>query len=354
MRYFSTNSAANPDQPPGTPVHAAPEKQDTVTIEILDYSSTHYADMQMKQAEECLQFKQKKSVTWINVNGVHDVELLESLGEHFELHPLVLEDIANTDQRTKCENYDNYVYLVAKMLTHENADGELRSEQVSLVLGDGFVISFQEEKGDVFDPVRKRIRREKGRIRQMNADYLAYALLDSMVDGYFSVLEALGDRGEELQERVMDTPQQGIVREIHSLKRQLLGFRRAAWPLREAIRTLQQEESTLIGGKTRPYLRDLYDHTIQVLDTVEVFRELVSSIMDLYMNGLSNRMNEVMKVLTVMASIFIPLTFIAGVYGMNFKYMPELEWQWGYPAVMLLMCAIALGMLVFFRKKDWI
>ncbi len=354
MRYFSVKPAGEPHQPPGTPFHTGSPKEETVTIDILDYSNTHYSETQPEKAEECAQFKQKDSVSWINVNGVHNVELLESLGESFGLHPLVLEDIAHTGQRAKCESYDEYVYFVGKMLTYDEEEDELQSEQVSFVLGKGFVISFQEETGDVFDPVRERIRRNKGRIRKMGADYLAYSLLDSMVDGYFTVLEILGELGEDFQEQVLQDPRQNVVRKIHSLKRQLIAFRRTVWPLREAMRTFQQDDTPLVGDKTRPYLRDLYDHIIQVLDTVEVFRELVSSTMDLYMNSLSNRMNEVMKVLTVMASIFIPMTFLAGIYGMNFEYMPELQWQWGYPAVWFLMCLIALGMLIFFRKKDWI
>ncbi|MFW6457143.1 MAG: magnesium/cobalt transporter CorA [Planctomycetota bacterium] len=354
MRSFLTKPTEQLNQPPGTPVHVGDACDEPVTIDVLDYSSTHYAEMEIQDAEECRPFKEKESVTWLNINGVHDVELIKQLGESFELHPLVLEDIANTGQRAKYEEYEDYLYLVVKMISDDPGNEGIHTEQVSLLLKKGLVISFQEEEGDVFDPVRERIRREKGRIRRMGADYLAYALLDSIVDGYFVTLEILGDREEELQEKVMDNPQQETLGEIHSLKRQLIAFRRAVWPLREAVGALQKKESALLGEDIQPYLRDLYDHTIQVIDTVEVFRELVASIVDMYMNSLSNRMNEVMKVLTVMASIFIPLTFLAGIYGMNFEYMPELQWRWGYPAIWAVMGTLVAVMVFYFRRKEWI
>ena len=354
MRNFLRRGSRAAGLPPGTPVHVGREEQASVTIEVIDYDETTVTEKRPGRPEECFEFKARPTVTWVNVNGVHNIELVEKLGEHFGLHPLVREDIANTEQRPKLEDYEDYIYIVLKMLSCGDGEGEVVTEQVSLILGPGFVISFQEREGDVFDPVRDRIRQGKGRLRRMGADYLAYSLLDCTVDGYFAVLEKLGDRGEDLQEEVTEDPQEETLREIHALKRQLIGFRKAVWPLREAVSSLERVESSLVDEKTRVYVRDLYDHTIQVMDTVEVFRELVGSMVDTYMTGISNRMNEVMKVLTIMASIFIPLTFIAGVYGMNFEHMPELGWPWGYPAALLVMVLLGLGMLVYFRKKDWL
>ena len=354
MRNFLRRSSKATGLPPGTLVHVGKEVEGPVEIEILDYDEDTLSERKTENVEECFPFKEKSTVSWLNVTGIHKLEVIEQLGTHFGLHPLVMEDIANTEQRPKYEDYEEYIYVVLKMLSIDETRGEVKTEQVSLILGNGFVISFQEMPGDVFDPVRDRIRQAKGRIRRMGADYLAYALLDSTVDGYFVVLEGLGDTGEDLQEGVLEDPRPRTLEKIHALKRQLIGVRKAIWPLREAVSAMEKEESSLIDRRTKPYVRDLYDHTIQVMDTVETFRELVSGMVDIYMNSISNRMNEVMKVLTIMASIFIPLTFIAGIYGMNFENMPELQWQWGYPAVLVVMLGLVIGMVWFFWKKDWI
>jgi magnesium transporter len=304
--------------------------------------------------EECLHFKDKPTVTWINVDAIHQVEVLELLGSCFGLHPLVLEDILNTDQRPKMEDLGEYIFVVLKTFSFNEQDGELEPEQISLILGPSLVLSFQEKEGDVFNPIRERIRSSKGRIRRMGADYLTYALLDSIVDHYFIVLEQVGEKVEFLEEELVTNPTPETLQTIHNLKRDMIVLRKSVWPLREVTGNLERGESSLIGESIGIYLRDVYDHTIQVIDTIETFRDMISGMLDIYLSSVSNRMNEVMKVLTIIATIFIPLTLIAGIYGMNFKYMPELEWRWGYPMVWLVMLIIGGLMLVYFRRRKWL
>jgi magnesium transporter len=293
-------------------------------------------------------------VTWINIDGLHQIEILEKIGECYGLHPLVLEDILNTDQRPKMEDYSNYIYIVLKMLDQGNKSNEIATEQISLILGPNFVFSFQEKEGDVFDPIRERIRNGKGRIRKMGADYLAYALLDSIVDNYFIILEKLSEKIEYLEEKLITRPTPETLQTIHHIKREMIFLRKAIWPLREVIGGLERNESSLIKESTKIYLRDIYDHTIQTIDTIETFRDMVSGMLDIYLSSVSNRLNSVMKVLTIIATIFMPLTFLAGIYGMNFKYMPELEWGWGYPVLWLIMIGIGIFMLAYFKKKNWL
>jgi magnesium transporter len=292
---------------------------------------------------------------WINVDGLHEVEVLGTLGERFGLHPLVIEDILNTAQRPKLEDHGEYLFVVVKSLYHgAGPDGDPEIEQISLVLGPTYVLSFQEREGDEFEPVRDRIRTEKGRVRQAGADYLAYTLVDLIVDQYFAVLERFGDQIESLEEELILAPTPETAHAIHHLKREMALLRKSTWPLREVIGALERSESPLIRESTKPYLRDVYDHTIQVIDTVETFRDILSGMLDIYLSSVSNRMNEIMKVLTIISTLFIPLTFIAGVYGMNFEHMPELSWPWAYPAVWLVMLVIAALMVVYFYRKKWL
>lgn len=339
--------------PPGTLVHVGDKKVEKVRITYLDYDEQSFQEKEVSSIDECFPLKDTPTVSWINIDGVHDVDIIEKIGRHFDLHPLILEDILHTNQRPKFEDYDGHVFLVLRMLRCVGDKQLVQSEQVSIVLGRNFVISFQESVGDVFEPVRDRIRKAKGRIRKMGPDYLAYSLLDAVVDGYFAVLEATGEEIESLEELLVKEPTEKFPRQIHSLKREMIFLRKSVWPLRELVSNLQRSESALITGTTAIYLRDVYDHTIQVIDTVESHRDIVAGMLDIYLSSISNRMNAVMKVLTIIATIFIPLTFVAGVYGMNFKYMPELEWRWGYAAVLLVMIVIAAGMVVYFRKKKW-
>ena len=341
--------------PPGTLIHIGEKKREEPKITILDYDEARVQEREVKSIEECFPFKEKPTVTWINVEGLHQVEVLERLGGCYGLHPLVLEDILNTDQRPKMEDYGEYLYIVLKMLYYDDRNGQIEAEQISLILGQNFVLSFQEGKeGDVFGPLRERLRGGKGRIRKMGTDYLAYSLIDAIVDHYFIILERLGERVEFLEEELVTEPTTKTLKEIHNLKREMIFLRKAVWPLREVISGLERGESSLIQQNTQIYFRDVYDHTIQVIDNIETFRDTVSGMLDIYLSSVSNRLNTVMKVLTIIATIFMPLTFFAGIYGMNFKYMPELEWRWGYPFVWMVMIAIGIVMLIYFRKKKWL
>jgi len=340
-------------QPPGT-LHAdgVPSTEE-VKITVIDYDVTHFTEKQVGQITECFPFRDTDTVTWINVDGLGNTKVIEELGQCFTIHPLILEDILNTDQRPKMEDLDTYIYLNLKMLTFLDTENNIRVEHVSMLIGHNFLISFQEDIGDIFDPVRERIRKD-GRIRKFGPDYLAYALIDGIVDNYFVVMEKLEERVEELEEELVVNPSQQSLHRISRLKKDMIFLRKSVWPLREVINSLEHSESPLIKETTTIYLRDVYDHTIQVIDTLETLRDMVSGMLDIYLSGLSYRMNEIMKVLTLIATIFIPLTFVAGVYGMNFRYMPELGWEYGYFTVWGVMIAMVVLMLIYFRKRQWI
>jgi magnesium transporter len=340
--------------PPGTLIHLGEKKVEQVRISFIDYDEQNIQEKQVSKIEECFPLKATPTVSWINIDGLHEVEILEKLGKQFELHPLTLEDILNTDQRPKHEDFDKHIFIVLRMLSFDEETQAIESEQISLVLGQNFVISFQERIGDVFEPIRERIRNAKGRIRKMGPDYLTYSLLDAIVDNYFVILEKLGDKIEAMEDELVGDPTQKTLRQIHYLKREMIYLRRSVWPLRELISGMERSESPLIKESTDAYLRDLYDHTIQVIDTVENFRDMVSGMLDTYLSSLSNRMNSIMKVLTIIATIFIPLTFVAGIYGMNFENMPELKWRWGYPAVWLVILIMSGTMLIYFKRKKWL
>jgi magnesium transporter len=338
--------------PPGTLVHIGEKKAETPKITVMDYDEAHFQEKEIKAIEECFTFRDAPTVTWINIDGLHQTEILEKLGECYGFHPLVLEDILNTDQRPKMEDYGDYLYIVLRMLSYTSS--QIETEQISLILGSNFVFSFQEKEGDVFEPLRERIRNNKGRIKKMGADYLAYALIDSVVDHYFVIMEKLGETIEFLEEELVTRPAPETLRTIHQLKRELIFLRKAVWPLREVIGALQRGDLELIKETTRVYLRDVYDHTIQVIDTIETFRDMISGMLDIYLSSVSNRLNSVMKVLTIIATIFMPLTFLAGIYGMNFKYFPELEWRWSYPVFWLVAALISVSMLLYFKKRKWL
>ncbi len=346
--------------PPGTIVHVGDKRTETVKITVIDYSKDHFQTKEVSDIEEVFPFRDSPSVTWINIDGIHDVTVIERLGTHFSIHPLVLEDILHTTQRPKIEDFEDYIYVVLRMFYYQDKtdeldnDSEIVSEQVSLILGRNFVISFQEAGGDTFDPVRMRIKNSKGRIREMGADYLAYSLIDSIVDNYFVILEKLGERIELLEDDLLDNPTPDTLEELHVLRNEMIFLRKSAWPLREVLNNLLRGESSLITKYAQIYIKDVYDHTIQVMDTIETYRDMLSGMLDIYLSSISNRMNEVMKVLTIIATIFIPLTFLAGVYGMNFHYMPELAWKWSYPVLWCIMAAIGIFMISYFRKKKWL
>lgn len=341
-------------QPPGTLVFTGAKKAERVKISVIDYYEQQYQIKEVKTVEACFPFKDSPTVTWINIDGLHDLNIIEKMGEHFDIHSLILEDILNVTQRPKMEDFDNHIFIVLKMLSYNERNARIDIEQVSMIVGTNFVISFQEKEGDVFDQIRDRIQTGMGRVRKMGADYLAYALIDAIVDNYFVVLEKIGEDLEELEDELLTDPSAETSAKIHTLKRELIFLRRSVWPLRELINGLEKNESKLIKKTTRPFLRDLYDHTIQVIETVESDRDVITGMFDSYLSSISNRMNEVMKVLTLIATIFIPLTFIAGVYGMNFQFMPELAWRWSYPIVWVAMVCVGISMLILFKKKKWL
>ena len=338
--------------PPGTLVHIGEKRTAKVTITAFNYAGTR-CDERQEVPLEALAPPTDESVTWVDVGGVHKMDVLESFGKQFQLHPLLLEDIANTDQRPKLDDYDTYFFVVMKMLSL-NERQDVVVEQVSLVLGRNFVLTFQENGTDVFHSVRERLRAGKGRLRQARADYLLYALVDAIVDQYFAVLESVGEKIESLQQIVVADPKPDTLRDIHALKRQLLFLRRAVWPLRDVMNNLSRSECPLFEPSTKVFFRDVYDHVVQIIDTIETLREMVSASLDIYLSSVSYRLNAVMRVLTVITTIFMPLSFIASIYGMNFEHMPELKSEWGYPVVLGVMAVVGVGMLLVFRKKRWL
>jgi magnesium transporter len=340
--------------PPGTMVHVGEKKIEKVALSVIDYDTEKVDTRDLATVEEAFPFKDSPTITWLNITGLHEVNLLEKLGKRYQIHPLVMEDILNTDQRPKVEISEDYLFVVLKMLSFDTDKQEVSHEQISLIVGNNFVITFQERTGDVLDPIRERLQNPQGRLRKHGADYLAYTIMDVIVDHYFILLEKLGEKIEFLEENVIENPDQDIVKRLQHLKRELILLRKSVWPLREVISELTRNDTPLITDFTGPYLRDVYDHTIQVIDTIETFRDMVAGIMDIYLSSMSNKMNEVMKVLTIIATIFIPLTFIAGIYGMNFEFMPELKLPWAYPGIWGLMLFIFLGMIFYFRRKKWL
>jgi magnesium transporter len=304
--------------------------------------------------EDLAGYARGDGLTWVDVNGIHDVALVGRIGEIFGLHPLLLEDVVNTHQRPKFETHGEHLFLVLKMLLHDVGSADIEMEQVSLVMGRGLVITFQERERDCFDPVRRRLTSPSTQVRQHGADFLAYALVDTIVDNYFAVLEWMGDRIEDLEDRLIESPDQPTLQAVYQVKRSLAELRRVVWPLRDALGIMGRGDTPLIQPSTLPYLRDVQDHALRVIDTIETFRDMTATLVEMYMSGASHRLNEVMRVLTVLATIFIPLTFLVGVYGMNFDHMPELHWWWAYPVLWVLMVGSAAGMLAFFRRKGWI
>ena len=354
MLKFTKKISKKAGTAPGTLVHVGERKEGKARITVIDFDSDQLNEHQIDSIDDALYLKDLPTTTWLNIDGLHDIEIIETIGEHFNFHPLVLEDILNTGQRSKVDDFGEYAYIVLKMLHMDEEKNEIRSEQISLVLGNHFLISFQEVEGDVFESVRERIRKGRGRIRKSGCSYLAYALIDAIVDHYFIILETMGAMIESLEEDLLAEPTPETMETIHDLKRELIYVRKQVWPIREVINALIKGEIPLIREQTVIFFRDIYDHTIQVIDTIESYRDVLSGMLDLYLSTISNRMNEVMKVLTIIATIFIPITFVAGIYGMNFKYMPELDWKWGYVAVWGVISVIILIMVYYFKRKKWI
>jgi magnesium transporter len=339
--------------PPGSLVYVGDKKPEEPLITIIDYNETEFREVETENAEDTFPYRDTKNVSWINVSRINDISTVEKIGSHFGIHSLILEDVLAQGQRPKFEDLENFLFVIVNMLSYNSDEGGIVAEQVSFLFNRSFLITFQEIEGDVFETIRNRLRTGKGRIRKMGPDYLTYALLDAIVDNYFIILERLGEKLDDIEEDILNNPGRETLQSIHILRRDLLFVRKSVWPLREVIDRLQRTEMELVEDTTRMYLRDLYDHTIQIIDTVETFRDMLAGILDTYLSSISNRLNEVMKVLTVISTIFIPLTFIVGIYGMNFEHMPELHSRWGYPVVWGVMITIGLGMLLFFKRRKW-
>jgi len=337
--------------PPGTLFYNGEKRTDRIKITLIEYNDSEYIEEEYFDLSECLSHVKPDMVKWINVEGLHKTELIEAIGKFYNIHPLTLEDIVHIDQRPKFEDYDHYVVSIMKMISYSN---EVISEQLAIVLWDSTVLSFQEpHSGDAFDIIRTRLRQSKGRVRKLGADYLAYALMDAVVDCYFTAIEKIGDRIEEIEEEIISDSDKKSLLQLYHLKREMIYLRKQVWPMRDMINNMIRSETKLINDSSDIYLRDLSDHVTRIIDTVETYRDLLSGIMDIYLSTNANKMNEVMKVLTIMSSIFIPVTFIAGVYGMNFDNMPELKSQNGYFMTWGVMLFIIIGLLIYFRRKKW-
>ncbi len=354
MEEGITSRSKKAGLPPGSYVYLGSKGKGPIRLRAFSYSAAQYEEKELDSVEACLPLKDRAETSWINLDGIHQVEKVAQLCAHYDIHPLVIEDILNTNQRPKKAIYDDYVYIVLKM-SYRGRRNVLQSEQVSLVFGRNFLISFQEEsEHDVFNAVRDRLRKGIGPLRRLGTDYLAYSLIDTVVDHYFVVLEDIGEKLERLESETLRSPSERSVHEIQKLKKEMLTLRRSVWPLRELMGSLGREESALIQGSTLIYFRDVYDHLVEVVDVLEMYREIVGNLFEIYLSSVNNRINNVMKVLAVVTTIFMPLSFIAGIYGMNFEHMPELQSVYGYPIVLLVMLVLAIVMMLVFRAKKWV
>ncbi len=340
--------------PPGSLVHIGERKVEEVKITLVEYSPEFYSEKTLTSLKELPSIEETPTIKWLNITGLHKIELLEEIGSYFDIHPLALEDILNTTERPKLEKYENYLFFILKRFALSDKSGEIEEEQVALILGENYLLSFEEKENHSFTLIRKQLKFDQSLLRKYKADYLSYSLIDITVDNYFSVLEKVGEKVEVLEAEVVEKPEKETIEKIHQIKRELLTLRKSIWALREVLNSMERIGSPLVSRETLIYLRDVYDHTIEIIETVETYREMLSGMLDIYLSSLSNRLNEVMKVLTIIATIFMPLTFIAGVYGMNFRYMPELDWKWGYPVVWLIMISIGLMMYFHFKRKGWL
>jgi magnesium transporter len=355
MPTSSKSRAKKVGQSPGLLVHIGDKKTDKVEITIVDFNKEgNYRVLTDATFEEMKVGKNPASVTWVNVSGLHDTELIGEIGRFYDLHPLLIEDILNTDQRPRMETYTDFIYIVLKMLRWQEELHSVDNEQVSLLVSKNFVLSFEENEDDIFDPLRQRLNNEKGRLRTWGSDYLAYAILDTIVDNYFLVLEQVGEELEILEEEVITDPTPKTLDTIKDVKRELLYLRKSVWPLRDALGHLSRGDTPIFEENTFIYLRDVYEHIIQVIDTIETYRGIASSLLDIYLSSVSNKMNEVMKVLTVIATIFIPITFLTSLYGMNLQNMPELNWPFAYPLLWTIILITSVALLYYFRRRDWL
>ncbi len=354
MQELIRNKEGKPDiQPARMEKERILPRVEQSRVTIIDYDEAQFQEEEAHSIEDCAPFRYKPTVTWIKVDGIH-ADTVEKLGKIFDIHPLIVEDIVSSQQRPKMEDFGDYIFIVLKMFYFDEANNEVTAEQFSLIFSQNFVITFEESGGDVFRLVRERIKNEKGRIRRMGTDYLAYVLLDAIVDNYYIILENLGEKIEDLEAELVSDPSTENLRDIYELKSSMIFLRKSVWPLREVISRLERGESPLLHETTSIYLRDVYDHTIQVIDNIEIFRDMLSEMLSIHLSSTSNKLNEIMKVLTIITTIFIPLSFISSVFSMNFRYMPELEWEYGYMASLVLMGIVGVAMVVYFMRKNWL
>lgn len=354
MARFVKHKISSVGQVPGEPIFLGIKKMDKVDIHIIDYNNKVLNEHKPNNLQEIIPFKDTTTVTWININGLHDIDTIQTITEGFAIHPLVVEDIVNTGQRPKIEEYDDYIYIVTKMMKYDSVENRIHTEQLSIILGKHYVITLQECPGDVFDPVRKRIRQMNGRIRHADADYLAYSLLDMVMDNYISIVERMGEKIEDLEEEISHHQGKDLLTKINNYKREMNYFRKTIRPAREFLLQFYHLDSNLILKTTRPFIKDLLDTSIQAVETIDTYRDMLSDHLDYYNSGVNNRLNEIMKVLTIFSAIFIPLTFIAGIYGTNFDFLPELHFKYSYPIFWGVLILISILMLRFFKKKNWL
>lgn len=356
MSQSFNSSSEKSGMPPGTLIHVGDVLETESRISVIDFNHDYLEEPGIQALDELLQFREKETVTWVNIEGLKNVEVTKMIGTLFDIHPLVLEDILNTHQRPKFEEYDDYLYIVLKGLSpeDENKSFSVKYEQISILLFDDIVFTFKEKKDDLFLPLIQRIRNSNGRVRSLGSDYLTYTILDSIVDQNFVLLDSLDEKIDAVEDELLSKPTTETLVMIQRIKRELIDIRRSISPLRELLSSILRSDTKLIHEKTRIYFRDVFDHALRISENIDSYRDMLSGLLDIYISSVSNKMNEVMKVLTVFASIFIPLSFIAGIYGMNFEYMPELKWKWGYPAIWGVFIAVPIFLLLFFKKKKWL
>ncbi len=340
--------------PPGALIHMGKHYSDETTITLLDYSEETFKEIQIGDVADCEPYKDKTTITWINIDGLHQTDIIGTIGKQYGLHSLELEDVLNTTHRPKMEDYDEHIFFTFKMLSYDESVQAVNSEQISIIFGQNYVLTFRERSGDTFNPVRERIKSSKGRIRKRGQDYLVYSLIDTVVDSYFEIIEKIGTQVESLEEAITVNRGEEPHQLIQSLKKEILLFKKSITPLRDAVGTLEKSESELMDPRTPKYLRDVYDHLIHIVDELDTYRDTLKDLMDTFISVVSHKMNQVMKVLTIIATIFIPLTFIAGIYGMNFQFMPELGWKYGYFGVLGIMMVVGIGMMIYFKKNKWL
>ena len=348
------SNAAKIGMAPGALIHLGERKTEQAAITLIEYGPGEIVETQFSSLADSRAYQSRLPVLWLNVHGLHEPEVMAEIGRRFNLHPLVLEDILNTDQRPKVDDYGDYLFMVARFFEIETESGQTGSDQVSIILGMNFVLTFQERPSGRFDPVRERLRQNRGQIRKLGADYLAYSLLDAIVDRYFTILENIGERTEELEDVMLEHPRPGALQMVHQLKRETLNLRRSIWPLREVINSLTRADDRFFRPETRPYLRDIYDHTVHAIESLEANRDVIAGMLDIYLSSVSNRVNQEVRALTVVAIIFMPATLISGIFGMNFKVMPPLDWPDGFMMALGLMAIVASTLSFIFWRRRWL